>query len=483
MAGIDYIPSLTGENFFASRKFVKLAMGPVGGGKSTMALMDIVQRSFMQEPFDGVRYTKHLIVRNTLAQLKSTVKPIIDTWLVTMPRNTMGDWQLTDHTFMLRCKLPDDTVVQSDFLMMPADTPEDVRRLLSLEVSDAWIEEGREIVQEIVDGVTGRVGRYPSMAMGGCTYPGLVISTNPPPLGGFWHEKITSPPGNWEIFVQPPALLEDGSVNPEADNLDHLPADYYANIMDGKTKEWIDVYLKNEFGEGNAGKAVYRETFRKEFHVAKNRLMAVPQSVNRLIVGCDNGLTAAAGIMQRDMRGRVNLLATASVPEGITMGFETFLDRILIPKLTAEFPMFRRENVIFVGDPAIAQRSQIDEKTIEQAIRQRGYTVYLAPTNDPERRVQSVETLLNLSIDGGPGFLIDPTCTEAINGFGWGYRYKKAPEGIITTQIEKNHFSHLGDAIQYGCLFYTGVTAPGARHSMRPPARPVKPAPRPYVYA
>lgn len=483
MSGIDYNPSPTGERFFASRKFVKLAMGPVGGGKSTLALMDIVQRSFLQAPFDDVRYTKHLIVRNTLAQLKSTVKPIIDTWLVTMPKGTMGDWQLTDHTFMLRCRLPDGTVVNSDFIMMPADTPEDVRRLLSLEVSDAWIEEGREVVEEIVEGITGRVDRYPSMAMGGCTYPGMVISTNPPPLGGFWHKCIATPPANWEIFTQPPAVLPDGSVNPEADNLEHLPAAYYPNLMEGKSKEWIDVYLRNEFGEGNSGKAVYRETFRKDFHVAKDRLLAVPQSINKLVIGVDNGLTAAAAILQRDMRGRVNLLAECAVPEGSTMGFETFLDKMLIPKLVAEFPMFRRENIVFVGDPAIAQRSQVNEATIEQAIRARGYQVFLAPTNDPERRVQAVETLLQLSIDGAAGFLIDPTCIHAINGFAWEYRYKKAPEGIITTMVEKNHASHLGDAVQYGCLFYAGVVTSGSRLSLKPPAKPVKPAPRRFVYS
>jgi hypothetical protein len=483
MSGIDYVPSPTGVAFLASQKFVKTAMGPVGGGKSTMALMDIVQRSFMQEPYDDVRYTKHLIVRNTLQQLKSTVKPIIDTWLVAMPRGTMGDWQLTDHTFMLRCRLPDGSVVSSDFLMMPADTPEDVRRLLSLEVSDAWIEEGREVVEEIVEGITGRVGRFPSMAMGGCTYPGVVVSTNPPPLGGFWHGKITNPPANWEIFTQPPAILSDGAPNPEADNLANLPANYYPNLMEGKSQEWIDVYLRNEFGEGNSGKAVYRGTYRKEFHVAANRLLAVPQSVNKLIIGVDNGLTAAAAILQRDMRGRVNLLGECAVPEGLTMGFETFMDKMLIPKLVSEFAMFRRENIVFVGDPAIAQRSQVDEKTIEQAIRLRGYTVFLAPTNDPERRTQAVETLLNLQIDAGPGFLIDPTCTETINSFSWAYRYRKAPDGIITTAIEKNHASHLGDAIQYGCLFYTGITAPGARFSLHPPARPVRPAPRHFVYS
>ena len=482
MSGINYTPSATAAAFFASKAFAKLAMGPVGGGKSTMALMDLIQRSFTQEPFDDVRYTKHLIVRNTLQQLKSTVKPIIDTWLVTMPKGAMGDWQLTDHTFMMRCRLPDGTVVSSDFLMMPADSPEDVRRLLSLEVSDAWIEEGREVVQEIVEGITGRVGRYPSMAMGGCTHPGIVISTNPPPLGGFWHSKISDPPANWEVFIQPPAILADGSVNPEADNLDHLPVSYYANLMEGKSPEWISVYLKNEFGEGNAGKAVYRNTFRKDFHVAKNPLIPIPQSVNKLVIGVDNGLTAAAAITQRDARGRINVLGEAYVPEGLTMGFESFLDKMLIPVLVRDFPMFRRENIVFVCDPACGHRSQIDERTIVDAIRMRGYSSYLAATNDPEKRQQAVETLLAMQVDGAAGLLFDPRLTHLVNAIGWGYRYRKSVEGIITTLVEKNIWSHIAEALEYACTFHVGVGSHGGLMTLRPNARPVRPAPRSFVY-
>jgi hypothetical protein len=472
---VNYVPGPTGLRLLQSRKFGKIINGPVGGGKSTVALMDLAQRSVLQEPFHNVRRTKHLIVRNTLAQLKSTVKPIIDTWFVTMTHGTMGQWKLTDNTFEVKMRLADGTFVWSEYLMMPADTPEDVKRLLSLEVSSAWIEEGREVDPEVTAGVEGRVNRFPARVAGGCTYPGVVVSTNAPPIGGYWHKQMTAPPSNYEVFTQPPAILDDGSLNPDAENLEHLAPDYYENLVSGKSEEWIDVYLKNKFGQGDSGKPVYRGTFKKAFHVSEKKLLPILQSINPLIVGMDNGLTAAASFMQRDARGRVNLLAEEFVAEGVTMGVESFLDRQVVPRLVRDYANFKRENIIFVVDPACFQRSQVDEKTIAQAIMQRGFKVQRANTNDPERRIQAVESLLALQIDGGAALLIDPECTHTIATMEWGYRWKKAPEGIVSTTVEKNHHSHMGDSVQYGCLHYAGIAALGSWFNPRGALRPVVP--------
>lgn len=188
--------------------------------------------------------------------------------------------------------------------------------------------------------------------------------------------------------------------------------------------------------------------------------------------------------MQQDPRGRVNVLNEAYVPDGTTMGYESFLDRILIPKLLTEYPGFRRENIIFAIDPACFQRSQIDEKTIAAAIQQRGFRTWRPATNDPERRIQSVEGLLARAIDGGAGFLFDEEkCPHSINCMEWGYRWKKKPEGIVSTEVEKNFWSHMGDGIQYGAMFYNthGVAAAGTQYTGRQPARKIVPAP--YAYS
>ena len=477
---LTYNASPTGQRLLDSRKFGKLICGPVGGGKSTVALMDLFHRSVRQVPFSGVRHTKHLILRNTRDQLKATVKPIVTTWFDTLVERRMGVWKTTDQIFEARFRMPDNTIVLSEFMLMAADTPDDVRRLLSLEVSSAWIEEGREVDEEVANGISGRVNRFPSRLQGGVTYPGVVVSTNAPPIGGYWHGLMTQPPANWEIFMQPPALLEDGALNPDAENLENLAPDYYENIVQGKSEEWTNVYLKNKFGQGDSGKPVFRETFKASFHVKKGLRAVVGQN---LVVGSDNGLTAGCLMMQQDARGRINGLAEAYVPDGQTLGYESFLDNIFIPMFTQRFPGWKRENVIFALDPACWQRSQIDEKTINAAILQRGFKTWKPPTNDPERRIQAVESLLARAIDGGPGFLLDEEhCPHAVATLEWGYRWKKQPEGIVTKIVEKNFWSHMGDGIQYGAMFFNthGVAMPGVAYTGRAPARKI--VPRPYAY-
>ena len=476
---LDYCAGPTGQNFLDSRKFVKGIMGPIGSGKSTVAIMDLLQRAIMQKPFNNIRRTKFGLMRNTQAQLKATVKPLLDTWFVTMTNGTMGQWRLADGIFEARFKLHDDTIVHSEFCLLAADTPDDVRRLLSLELSAAWVEESREIDSEVFQGLQGRVNRYPSRIAGGVTYPGLIFSTNPPPLGSFWHETISNPPKNTAIFIQPPALLEDGQLNPERENKENLAPDYYDNVLEGKTEGWTDVYLKNQYGAGDYGKPVYRSSFKKSFHVSDVPLMAIPQSTAPLLVGMDNGLQAAATIGQQDARGRVNILADCYVPEDTTMGVEKFMDTLLVPLLRKDFPNFRAENVLFVLDPACFQRSQSDEKTIAMVVQARGYTVIKASTNDPEKRVGAVEGLLVRQIDGKAGLLIDPKCTHLINAMEWGYRYKKSASGQGTLTFDKNHFSHQAESGQYFALHYNAVMD-GRGYGSQQKARPV--AKRSYAY-
>lgn len=476
---LSYIPGPTGAQFLKSTALIKIICGPVGGGKSTVALFDTLKRAVEQRPHNGVRRTKCIILRNTMAQLKSTVKPLIDQWFVTATNGAMGTWRLTDNTFEMRFNLPDGTEVFSELVMMAADTPDDVRRLLSLECSYAWVEEAREVDSEVFSGLQGRTDRFPNRATGGVTYPGIICSTNPPPFGTFWQGVMATPPKGFEVFMQPAALMKDGALNPDAENLLNLSPGYYDNLIAGKTKDWIEVYLMNEFGAGGFGMPVFRNTFRRDFHVSKTPLAAIPTSLNPIIVGMDNGLTAAAVVGQMDARSRLNILQEAYVPEGQTMGVETFLDRLLIPMLQAKFPV-RPEAFLFVLDPACFQRSQIDEVTIAQAVQSRGYRVMRASTNFPERRIAAVEGLLTRAIDGGPGMLLSsevPWITQAMD---YGYRNKKTVAGVHTAVPEKNHFSHIADALQYLCLHYNAQVN-SAAGIYRTKARTVVPASFSYI--
>jgi hypothetical protein len=476
-----YTPSPTALRFFESRKFVKLICGPVGGGKSTAALMALWTMAVQQQAFgkEQVRRTKFAILRNTSATLKQTVKPLIDYWFVTRLLEhgfpALGTWNMTTEgapSFEIRAKLQDGTIVHTQFVMMHADTPDDVRRLLSAEYSAAWVEEAREIDGPAVfEGLQGRVARFPNRQSGGVTYPCVICSTNAPPVGTYWHTLMTDPPENAEIFMQPPALLDDGSLNPEAENLENLDPHYYDNLLQGKTSDWVAVYLRNKFGAGGLGQPVFKGTFRMEFHVAKSPLKPVSSNMKKIVVGSDNGLKAAAVICQEDAKGRVNLLRDAFVPKDETMGYDRFLETLLVPQLRDLNVPF--QNVIFVVDPACFQRSQANEVTIAQIISRFGFQVFKAPTNLPERRIAAVEGLLMRQVDGGAGFLFSPEAGHAISAMEWGYRNRKTATGQGLAMPEKDWFSNVADAIQYAALYFnvgaalTGFGRPAAKPIVR----------------
>lgn len=461
-------PGPVAEAFMHSKAFVRIIMGPVGSGKSTAALFEILKLAIGQPAVNGVRRGRCIILRNTTAQLNDTIKPLIDQWFVDAAGGMMGAWKLTEKKFRIMFALSDGTRVDCELWLMAADAPDDVRRLLSVEASWAWVEEARELHEDIFSGLQGRVGRYPSRGMGGVAQACVMATTNPPPLGGFWQKIITETPDGWESFQQPPALLDDNTLNPLREN-PNLPEEYYDRLISGKTDEWIDVYLKNRFGIGNAGQPVYKTSFKRSFHVAETEILPLRTKSYPVVIGLDNGLTAAAAITQRDTRGRVVLLDECFVPKGQTMGVERFLDTMLVPLLRDKY---HNTDIVFILDPACFQRSQINEATIAQAVQARGFRVQKAITNDPEKRIGAVEQMLTRQVDGKGFFIISPNCKWGIEGFDYGYRYPPKRDGSANTEApQKNHYSHFHDALQYAALHY-GPNGIAVDH--RPQALPVK---------
>ena len=76
--------------------------------------------------------------------------------------------------------------MELEVIFLALDRPEDVKKLLSLELTGVWINEAREIPKSIVDACTMRVGRIPSMRDGGPTWYGVIADTNPPDTDHWW---------------------------------------------------------------------------------------------------------------------------------------------------------------------------------------------------------------------------------------------------------------------------------------------------------
>ena len=117
-----------------------------------------------------------------------------------------------------------------------------------------------------------------------------------------------------------------------------------------------------------------------------------------------------------------------------------------------------------VGDPAGNQRAQTDEKTCIQELLNLGLVCEPAPTNEFIARRESVAFFLQRVANGKAGFLLDPDCHMLRKGFNNGYRYERLRVSGNTAKFKdrpvKDKFSHIHDALQYGCLHM--------RHEMNP---------------
>lgn len=461
-----YTPSATQRAFMLDPAYVRVLAGPVGGGKSVTCVHELVRLACGQKPnAKGIRKTRAVIVRNTADQLALTTRKTVFDWL---PPGQAGVWKAVEKTFILMAALPDGTRVESEWIFIPLDTPDDVRKALSLETTFLWGNESRELHPEVVDGLLSRLNRYPSAKDGGPTRSCALFDTNMPDEETWWHDKMENPPSNWAVHKQPAAIIKpevyaerfgeepeevlfdkDGNewcVNPECDNYDHLPKQYYPNLIPGKTEDWLRVYLRSEYGRSLSGTPVYDKSFTADFHIAKDSLKFVRGESYPIYIGLDFGRTPAAVFIQRDPRGRVLVLGEVAAEN---TGIETFVRTHLNPYIANNFAGC---NFVVAPDPAGFAKQQLNELSLVDVLKQAGFKCVRPPTNDPERRIQAVERLLLAQTEGKAMFLVDPKCERLIKGFRYGYRYKIKKNGEMEDRPEKNEHSHLADALQYAAL-------------------------------
>lgn len=446
--------------FMKDSTFFRGIRGPVGSGKSVGCCVEIFRRALEQKKApDGKRKSRWAIIRNTNPQLKTTT---IKTWLDWFPEETFGKftWSVP---YTHNVKLGD---VELEVIFLALDRPEDVKKLLSLELTGIWINEAREVPKSIIDACTMRVGRYPSMRDGGASWTGVIADTNAPEEDHWWpimsgevpipdhipreQAKMLVKPDNWNFFTQPAGMLEerndegeieDYKPNPKAENRKYMREDYYPNLIRGKTKSWIDVYVMNKLGHVQDGKPVY-QMFAPDVHIAKEE---IPIAADMPVyVGVDFGLTPAAAFGQK-VRGRW-LIQSEIV--AVDMGIVRFAE-VLRNELSSRFGAC--SEVFIYGDPAGDFRAQTDESTPFQILRGAGLRAFPAPSNSVDLRLESVSSQLTKMVEGKPAFMIDRRCPQLIKGFEGGYQYKRMEVSgeRYADKPDKNMFSHIHDALQY----------------------------------
>ena len=222
-------------------------------------------------------------MRQTLKQLKDTVLKDILQWL-----EGLVSYKVSDNTIYI--SMGD---VKSEWVLIPLDSPEDQRRLLSMQLTGVWMSEAIEMHVDLVDSLAGRLGRYPSAQMGGATWFGMIADTNMPSEGTEWHKFMElDTPIDWQIFIQP------GGLDKHAENLAWLTQtaetmklganderrlaqgrSYYERLARGHGLDWVLRYVHAKYGNDPSGTAVFRESFNRSFHVRDNVLPVSSQPV------------------------------------------------------------------------------------------------------------------------------------------------------------------------------------------------------------
>jgi hypothetical protein len=464
---LDFSKSPTIYDFIQSNAFVQGIMGPVGSGKSYGCASKIFIKAVKQKPspVDNIRYTRWAVVRNSYPMLKTTT---IKTWLDLFPESTFGPMLWTPPiTHHIRLPARDGAAgIDCEVIFLALDQPKDVRKLLSLELTGAWVNEARELPKAVIDGLTHRVGRYPTKRDGGATWHGIWMDTNPMDDDHWWHkmaekEKMTGPYA-WKFWKQPggvieadPDLLPENpeandhifsagkwwKVNPKAENINNLPAGYYPQMLLGKNLDWIRCYAGGLYTYVQEGRPVW-----PEYDDATMSGDTVVDPTVPIQLGLDFGLTPAATIGQRMPNGQWQIHQEIVT---FDMGLERF-GLQLLAELNQRYP---NHQVLVWGDPAGQARDAIYEVTAFEFLKTLGLRAQPTASNDFKVRREAAAAPMQRLIQGKPGLIVNRECKLLRKALGGGYHFKRVAVGAGQERFRdapnKNEHSHIGDSFGY----------------------------------
>jgi hypothetical protein len=448
--------------FFLDRSAVSGLRGPIGSGKTATVMLKVWQIACEQaaSTTDGFRKTRWAFVRNTYPDLEgSTVKDFLEIF----PPEQYGE-MFYSRPLEFQMALGD---VRCEVNFIALDRPEDMRKLRSTQFTGFFFHEMQYAHKAIFDECHSRTGRYPGPIDGSSpTWSGVLFDMNEPGED-HWLLPMTTEvpypedtlpadrvmwPKEWTYFVQPPALIEvfnpDGKtirgykINPKAENLRWLKRDYYANLLRGKDKAWIDSRLMNRISVWVDGKPVWPQ-FNVETHVAKAPLKPTPGYP--ILMGMDFGRSPAV-VFSQLIGNRWFMLDELIGRDIDTTDFAPLIKR----KLDTRFPGYEFR---IWGDPKGADKAQSSSRTSYDIMASFGLPVSPAPCSDNDLtiRLGAVNFVLTGMQDGAPRLLLCPEhCRTLKVAMAGKYHFRKQPmAGGYEEKPYKDAYSDPADALQY----------------------------------
>lgn len=474
---VRYDPSPTGLEFHRDDSDVRLIMGPVGSGKSTTCITEMLMLAMRQVPDKwNQRTSKWLIVRETYPQLRNTVYESFKLWL--RPNgSTVKYTESAPMRIRWTDRLHDGTRMNAEFIFLAVSKPEDYENVKSFEITGAFINEAGALDYDIVTVVNSRIGRFPPPVDAAdpdnpITQTALLIDSNPPDEETWMDEVFQNPPKGWALWQQPGAVLPDPDseigwkLNPLGENFAHLgvgPERYYLDKIPAMTREQIRVLFEGKFGVTQHGKAVYRRQWHDDIHMANSSLKAIKGLP--IYFGWDFGKGGEAfTVAQLTKAGQLRVLHSL-VADNI--GLHDFAKNHVKPFLEKHYPQseWPKELIKSVGDPSGRNSSGLAKDSLnyfdvlnnsKDGVFAGWFDTYPAKSNHIELRLNAVRYFLTEQTNSGlPKFQLSRGCSKLRRGFNAGYAYKRVQvsgEARYKDKPDKNDFSHPHDTVQYIAL-------------------------------
>jgi len=450
-----YRPSETFKKLHADKKSkVKFIMGAYGSGKSTGMCAEIMLQACSIPPCrDGVRRSKWVVIRNTTGELKTTT---LRTWLHWF--DGVGTLIKKEKPVLTYQHIFNDGVgkIELELIFLALDRPEDIERAKSMEATGAYINELSHIALETLTHMRSRVNnRYPSSTMiDGSYWSGIIADSNPPDTDHWIYRMFeVDRPRGYAIYRQPPGLIKDNKgeyvVNTDCDNYANLVnKNYYLDIAEGSTKEFINVYCLGEYGTVILGRKIY-ESYNDDIHCMLNLR---PEPGSQLVIGWDFALHPACVIAQLTSNGQIRVLKEFYTEE---VSIRTLAANFVVPYLHANFKDYP---YISIGDPSDSMSPSTRESCI-MILDECGIATSKAITNNIVKRIDAVDSYLSKLIAGKPALVVSKEgCPYLRKGFLGKYNYKRLRvlgEEKFQDAPDKTHpYSDLHDCLQYICLQY-----------------------------
>jgi hypothetical protein len=449
-------PGPVARAFYADRSPVAAIMGPIGSAKTTTCLMKIVACAMEVPPsrIDGVRYVRAVVLRDTYRRMRRTV---LESWRKRIPLTVGkftegGDNAPSLHALEL-VHPRDGGRIKLEVLFAAVGNQDVEEFCRGFEVTFAYVNEVDTLHPDLLTHLFSRTGRYPDASHVDPNALRRMVwaDLNAPDTDSWFYDRFVEnpPPGN-RLFIQP------GGMDPHAENRANLPADYYTSQL-GEAAWWVRRFIHNLWGASREGKPVYPE-FNDLVHVAGHEL--VPVRGVKLILGADAGGTPALTVRQHLRDGQQRVLDELATDPGQNTGPSRF-GQAIVQLLAERYPNFGPKEIeawcdpsAIYGDSETGEGAWADIVSDVTKIRFRP-----APTNDPVKRQEAVRVPMTRLIDGqAPGLLLSPRCKTLRRAYNSGYRIRRKAGSSTEFHegVEKNQWSHVAEADQYGALGGSG---------------------------